>query len=100
MRAFIIFSIILLIFLAGCTSQVVKTGVVEKPQQQVATNETNAPFSKPQITSTEGSSQESKVTAATSVETTKSPEEPTKTPESKTYQVNVVEGIGIREGSG
>ena len=81
MKALVTFSIISLILLSGCTKQV----------------ETKEPSETTPTTAGQQSVQQSVVTEHATVEVTKASEEPSST---KTYQVNIVQGIGIREGSG
>lgn len=104
MKVFILFSLISIILLSGCTAQVVETGKVQE-QPPVETKETTLP--RPQLTSIEVATQESEITTITTVDTTKAPEEPTPPQEQpipprepKVFQINVVQGVGIREGAG
>lgn len=106
MRIIAIFSIVSIILLAGCTGQVAKTETSEKIEQPVENPKTELP--KPQVTSTEGVSQEAEITTVTTTEIKEAPEpsqpsEPEILPqpsEPKTYHINIVQGIGIREGAG
>ncbi len=102
MKVFV-FLIMLIILLSGCTAKVVQTKDVQYTQP--AESKPAEELSKPQVTSTEGSAQETEITTGIPTEVTKAPEEPPQ-PESpqpytpEVYQVNVVQGIGIKEGSG
>ena len=96
MKAVMAFFVISIILLSGCTSKIVETGNVQDKQA----TETTPELSKPQTTSTKGTTQEAEITTGTTTEVTKAPEEPTQLSEPRTFQVNVVQGIGIREGPG
>lgn len=84
MRAVLIFSIISTILLSGCATQ------VEDLQEK----------SPPQETSTQGTPQETEITAVPTVETKKAPKESAMQPEPKTYNIVIAQGIGIKEISG
>lgn len=86
-----------MILLAGCTGQVAKTEASEKIEQLVETPKTG--FPKPEVTSTEGVAQEAEITTVTTAEITEAPETQSQPSEPKTYHINVVQGIGIREGA-
>ncbi len=75
MRALVAFSIILLILLSGCANQATE----KEPSETTAQTRTQA-----------------EIIEGTTVEVTKS----TEPSGPKTYQVNVVQGIGIKEESG
>ena len=75
MKALVAFSIISLILLSGCANQATE----KEPSETTAQQTTQA-----------------EITEATTVELIKSAEPSGP----KTYQVNVVQGVGIREGSG
>ncbi|MBI2034872.1 MAG: hypothetical protein HYT11_04035 [Candidatus Levybacteria bacterium] len=100
MRVPFVLSIISLIILSGCTAQVAKTESVPSEQPASEAEKTIETLPRPQITSTEGTIQETRITTGTDVEVTETPEEPTPPPEPRTFQVNIAQGIGIEEGSG
>lgn len=91
-------SIILIVFLAGCTSQVAKTGNIQENPSPVETKKSE-PILKPQLTSAKGAGQEAEISTGTEINVTKAPQESTPS-EPKTFQVNVVQGVGISTGAG
>lgn len=87
----ILFSLIFIILLSGCVSQVgqIDKGNPIKPEEQ-------PPLSQ-QVTSDQVPIQEAKVTTETDVSVTRASQEQT---EPKTYQISVSQGIGVIEGTG
>lgn len=77
MKALVALSIISLILLSGCTKQ-----TIEKEPSETAAQQTT---------------QQTEVTERTMVDVTKISEESSAP---KTYHVNIIQGIGVREGSG
>ena len=103
MKVFIVLSIISIVLLSGCTAQVVEKELNKKTQPPpIETKEPTGTLPNPQITATKGATEETKITTDTTVNVTKAPEElsPSPSPQPKTFNINIVEGIGIREGSG
>lgn len=98
MKIVIIFLMISLILLSGCTAQVVQTSTEKEPELSIG-NEPTGSVPTPQVTATQRATEETKISTVTVTEITEAPEKTT-LPEPKTFQVNIVEGIGIREGSG
>lgn len=94
MKAILILSIVSIVLLAGCTATVEQHKVEEKVEEPVENKEIPS-LPKPQVTSTEGATQEAKITEGTTVQVTQG-----NASEPKTYNVNIVQGIGIREGAG
>ncbi len=91
-----VLSLILIIFLSGCLARYLEP---EKASEKERQPETPLQTPQSQVTSTEETTQEAEITTGTTVEITKT-SEPTQQSGPKTYQVNVVQGIGIREGAG
>lgn len=85
------FSLILIIFLSGCLARYLESDKTSE-QQTEETPQTQGP----QVTTIGEATQEAEITTGTKVDIIKS----TEPSGPKTYQVNVVQGIGIREGAG
>ncbi len=102
MRHFLLSAIVLAVFLAGCTGEVVRTGDAENIQSTEQQTDAEQPsLQRPQITSSPGAVQKTEIDTTTIAEVIKAPEEPVQTRENATepriFYVNIAEGIGIRE---
>lgn len=87
-------SLILIVFLSGCLAQYLETDSSERKTQK-NTTEVTGNIPQPQVKTTQETVEETKVTTGITVEVGKSGSS-----EPKTFQVNVAQGIGVKEGTG